>query len=271
MAELSDSERVALLEQRLGLQPGCLRPELALEALRLRGWINEQRQTGQPVAESNERLEFLGDAVLQLLVSERCWTGSPKAPEGELTRQRAALVRTEALAQLARTLGLGDLLLLDRGERKSGGRDKQSLLADAFEATVAAVYLSLGFEAAGALVDRLFGPLLEQARTEGFARDWKTELQGSLQRTHRAAPDYVVLDAPGPPHARTFDIEVRFAGVPLGRGQGRSKKEAEQAAARVALDGEALGALAPAQPKGSAPVVVELVGPSAPPPGPDAG
>ena len=242
MAELGDGERVALLEQRLGLGAGALRPDLALEALRQRGWIHEQRRPGVPLAESNERLEFLGDAVLQLLVSERLWTRFPRAAEGELTRLRAAVVRAESLAQLARSVGLGDLLLLGRGEDRSGGRDKQSLLADALEASVAAVYLSLGIEAAGALVDRLFMPAIDQVQAEGATRDWKSELQEQVHRTHRCGPDYVLIEAAGADHQRTFEVEVRVDGTPLGRGLGRTKKEAEQAAAKAGLEGSALAA-----------------------------
>jgi ribonuclease-3 len=236
LAELSDTERVSLLEQRLGLPPGGLRPDLALEALRQRGWIHEHRRPGVPLPESNERLEFLGDAVLQLLVSQRIWDRFPKADEGELTRIRAAVVRAEALAQLARGISLGELLMLGRGEDRSGGRDKQSILADALEASVAAVYLSLGIDAVGGLVDRLFLPLLDQVKTEGTGRDWKSELQEQVHRTHRVGPDYTLIEALGADHQRTFEVEVRVAGAPLGRGLGRSKKEAEQAAARAAVE-----------------------------------
>ncbi len=236
MAELNDIERVALLEQRLGVAAGGLRPELALEALRQRGWIHEHRKPGVPLPESNERLEFLGDAVLQLLVSQRIWDRFPKADEGELTRVRASVVRAEALALLARGVGLGELLLLGRGEDRSGGRDKQSILADALEASVAAVYLSLGIEAAGALVDRLFVPLLDQVKAEGTGRDWKSELQEQVHRTHRVGPEYALIEAAGADHQRTFEVEVRVNGTPLGRGLGRSKKEAEQAAARAAVE-----------------------------------
>src|SRR5205807_8065306 len=127
------------------------------------------------------RLEFLGDAVLGLAVSARCFEKFPAAAEGDLTRQRASIVKAESLAQVARELDLGSLLLLGRGEERTGGREKQSLLADALEAVVAAVYLSCGLDAAVALIDRLFAPLFDAAASGSLARDYKTELQERLQ------------------------------------------------------------------------------------------
>ena len=240
----SDQERAAALVARLGLPPGAIRDELALEALRHGSWLHEQRPPLLPLR-SNERLEFLGDAVLGLLVSQRCCDRFPEFAEGDLTRARAALVKADSLAAVARAIGLGELLLLGRGEERGGGRDKQNLLADALEASIAAVYLSSGLEAAGAAVDHLFAPLFEQARNGAIGRDYKTELQELLQGVHGAAPGYQLLDAPGPQHARTFEVQVQFLGASLGKGSGRTKKEAEQAAARVALEGrEATEALA---------------------------
>src|SRR5713101_7918579 len=148
MPELTDAERVALLTSRLGLPEGALRHEVALEALRHGSFVHERRLAGE-VMESNERLEFLGDAVLGLAVSMRCFERHPLAAEGDLTRLRASIVKAESLAQVARELGLGELLLLGRGEERTGGREKQSLLADALEAVVAAVYLSRGLQRLG--------------------------------------------------------------------------------------------------------------------------
>jgi ribonuclease-3 len=145
------------------------------------------------------------------------------------------MVKAESLAQVARELDLGSLLLLGRGEERTGGREKQSLLADALEAVVAAVYLSCGLQTALEVLDRLLGPMFDAAVAGTLARDYKTELQERLQGVHRASPVYTVLDAPGPQHARVFEVEVAFQGEPLGRGTGRTKKEAEQAAARAAL------------------------------------
>ena len=234
MASLSDQERVALLEERLQLPAGALGREVALEALRHGTWVHEHKYAGGALRH-NERLELLGDAVLGLLVLELCWQRFPAYNEGELTRLRAALVRAESLVQLARGLGLGDLLLLGRGEERGRGRDRPNLLADALEAVIAAVYLSQGPKGAQALVERLFGPLVEQAIAGGFVRDFKTELQEKLQARHRAVPGYRLLGAPGPEHARTFEMEVCLGEQPIGRGTGRTKKEAEQAAAREGL------------------------------------
>jgi ribonuclease-3 len=235
MHELTDSERVALLTARLGLPEGALRQEVALEALRHGSFVHERRLAGE-VMESNERLEFLGDAVLGLAVSMRCFERQPLSAEGDLTRLRASIVKAESLAQVARELGLGELLLLGKGEERTGGREKQSLLADALEAVVAAVYLSRGLQTALEVLDRLLAPLFDAATSGLLGRDYKTELQEKLQGMHRAGPGYQVLDAPGPQHARTFEVEVQFQGVTLGRGSGRTKKEAEQAAAKAALD-----------------------------------
>jgi ribonuclease III len=235
MSELADHERVALLTERLGLPVGALPAPLALEALRHGSFLHERHVDGDG-ARSNERLEFLGDAVLGLVVSLRCAAMFPEFEEGELTRLRAALVNAESLAAVARRIGLGELLLLGRGEERSGGRDKQSLLADALEAVVAAVYLACGSVTATGVVEQLLAPFFAVAGTGTLGRDYKTELQERLQAAHRAAPTYRVIDAPGPQHARVFEVEVAFQDLPLGRGSGRTKKEAEQAAARVALE-----------------------------------
>jgi ribonuclease III len=257
MAQLADPERVALLEQRLGLPAGSLKPELALEALRHGSYVHERKLAGD-TTRSNERLEFLGDSVLGLAVGLRCWDRFPGYAEGDLTRLRAQIVNADALAQVARTLALGELLLLGRGEERSGGREKQSLLADALEAVVAAVYLSCGLQCALEMLDRLLSPLFDAAATGNLGRDWKTELQQLMQGLHRAAPQYTVLDAPGPEHARTFEVEVSFQGAPIGRGTGRTKKEAEQAAARAAIQN---GLPAKAAPGGSEPPPAEADAP----------
>jgi ribonuclease-3 len=237
MTEPSDpamQERVARLEERLGLPAGALPARFALEALRHGSFAHERRLAGED-APSNERLEFLGDAVLGVAVARRLWELLPGESEGALTRVRAAIVNEDALANVARAAGLGELLLLGRGEELTGGRDKQSLLADAFEAVLAAVYLGCGSEAALGVVDRLLGPLLAQAAEGKLGRDFKTELQESAQAARRPSPIYRVVAAPGPQHARTFEVEVTLGGESFGRGQGKSKKEAEQAAARAAL------------------------------------
>ena len=232
MPELNDQERVALLSSRLGLPEGALKPELALEALRHGSYVHERLLApGREVFRSNERLEFLGDAVLGFLIARRVHELFPDAPEGELTRLRASLVREESLAIVARNLGLGELLLLGRGEQRTGGRENATRLADALEAVLAAVLLSCGLDRTVEVLERLLAPLLEQGN---LARDSKTELQ-QLFQSRKRTPQYQVLAVNGPDHARSYDVEVRLDGAPLGRGSGRSKKEAEQAAALAAL------------------------------------
>src|SRR2546422_4792510 len=236
MDELNDQERVARLTSRLGLPERSLDPELALEALRHGSYVHERSLApGREVLRSNERLEFLGDAVLGFLVARRVHQRFPAAPEGELTRLRAALVREESLAFVARQVGLGDLLLLGRGEERSGGRENATRLADALEAVLAAVLLSCGLPRTEEVVERVLAPLLEQG---ALARDAKTELQ-QLFQSRRRTPQYQVLSVSGPDHARSYQVEVRLDSTPLGRGNGRSKKEAEQAAALAALQAPA--------------------------------
>jgi ribonuclease-3 len=231
MAQLPDHERISLLTERLGLPAGSLRPELALEALRSSSYVNERALApGRESLRSNERLEFLGDAALGMVIAQRCYDRFPDAPEGDLTRLRASLVREESLAIVARGLGLGDLLLVGRGD---GVRDNPSRLADALEAVLAAVFLSCGMAVLQELLERLLAPLFEQMLALG--RDPKTELQHYFQ-ARRRAPQYCVIAAVGPPHEREYEIEARLDSVPLARGVGRSKKEAEQAAARTALE-----------------------------------
>jgi ribonuclease-3 len=239
MTELTDHKRIARLSERLGLPDGAINPDLAMEALRHGSYVHERSLApGREQLRSNERLEFLGDAVLGFLIARRAYEHFPECAEGELTRLRASLVREESLAMVARQMGLGDLLLLGRGEQRSGGRENAARLADALEAVIAAVFLSCGLERAQEVVERLLAPLF--AQTEALARDPKTELQ-QLFQSRRRVPQYHVLAMTGPDHARIYDVEVRLDATPLGRGSGRSKKEAEQAAARVAL--EAKGAL----------------------------
>jgi ribonuclease-3 len=239
MTELTEHERVAQLRRMLGLPEDAINPDLAIEALRHGSYVHERSLApGREQLRSNERLEFLGDAVLGFLIARRAYENFPEFNEGELTKLRASLVREESLAMVARQIGLGELLLLGRGEQRSGGRENAARLADALEAVIAAVFLSCGLERAQEVVERLLAPLF--AQTEALARDPKTELQ-QLFQSRRRVPQYQVLCITGPDHARIYDVEVRLDQLPLGRGTGKSKKEAEQAAARAAL--EAKGAL----------------------------
>jgi ribonuclease-3 len=225
-----DEERVARLEQRLGVSLGDR--AVALAALTHKSYVNEHRDKE---LEDNERLEFLGDAVVDLAVSDRLMQRFPLASEGDLSRLRATLVDEGGLAQAARAYGLGELLLLGRGEELSGGRDKPSLLADALEAVIGAVYLAGGMPAALDVIDRIFSDAFAQIAPGSFGRDHKTALQELAQSRHRASPKYRVISELGPDHSKTFVVEVELSGQVFGQGEGRSKKDAEQAAARVAL------------------------------------
>ncbi|MFI5306765.1 MAG: ribonuclease III [Polyangiales bacterium] len=181
----------------------------------------------------NERLEYMGDAVLQWTVSALLLESFPEATAGELTRRRADLVCEEGLARIARSVSVGPALRLGRGEAGSGGRDKPRLLASALEACIAAVYLDAGAERAMDVCRALFGQHL-LANAPG-ARDFKTRVQEALQSRGKRPPSYELLSASGPEHARSFEVALRLDGAELGRGQGKSKLEAEQAAAEQAL------------------------------------
>jgi ribonuclease-3 len=184
---------------------------------------------------TNERLEFLGDSVLGLVVTDMAFDAFPEMPEGELAKLRAAIVNAQALADVARSLHLGDLVLLGKGEEQSGGRDKASILADALEAVIGAVYLDLGLDEARRFVERLFRPLMDAyARGEGD-RDYKTILQELASRELRTMPEYR-LEERGPDHEKEFTATVFLGGEAMGTGTGKSKKEAEQRAAREAFD-----------------------------------
>jgi ribonuclease III len=181
----------------------------------------------------NERLEFMGDAVLQWAVSALLLERFPGATAGELTRRRADLVCEEGLAQIARDVGIGPGLRLGRGEERSGGRDKPRLLASALEACIAAIYLDAGGEVAMTACRELFEQRLE--RMAPGARDFKTRVQEWLQRSGQRPPSYELAAVRGPGHARVFEVALMVDGRELGRGEGRSKLEAEQAAAELAL------------------------------------
>ena len=183
---------------------------------------------------SNQRLEFLGDAVLQLTLSELLYRLWPQADEGFLTKARARLVSTTALARLARGLQLGSHLAMDRAEEANGGRDRDSILADALEALAGAVYLDAGLDACSQWLARLFAEEVARLQAEPGDDNPKGQLQERLQGINREAPTYHLLAAAGPDHLRVFEVEVRWNGRSLGKGKGRSKKEAETAAARQA-------------------------------------
>ncbi|MDF3302587.1 ribonuclease III [Streptomyces tropicalis] len=214
-----------LLEGRLGYR---LESALLVRALTHRSYAYENG--GLP---TNERLEFLGDSVLGLVVTDTLYRTHPDLPEGQLAKLRAAVVNSRALAEVGRGLDLGSFIRLGRGEEGTGGRDKASILADTLEAVIGAVYLDQGLDAASELVHRLFDPLIEKSSNLGAGLDWKTSLQELTATEGLGVPEYLVTET-GPDHEKTFTAAARVGGVSYGTGTGRSKKEAEQQAAESA-------------------------------------
>ncbi len=216
------------LEENLGYH--FQDPELLEHAMTHSSYANEHRASG---VTSNERLEFLGDSVLGMVVAEYLFRKHPDMPEGELTRTRAALVCEESLYEVARTLGLGHYLRLGRGEDAGGGRDRPSILADATEATLAAVYLDGGLDAVRRIIQDF---ILNKEQEKSVDRDYKTSLQELVQRNPGQSVSYRLVNELGPDHARIFVMEASVDGEVVGRGRGRTKKEAEQLSARAALE-----------------------------------
>ena len=186
--------------------------------------------------ESNERLEFLGDAVLGFIVAEKLYQEYPDLPEGEMTKFRSALVRGETLASVAKSIGLGDYLYLGKGEEASGGNSKQANLESALEAVIAAVFLSLGLDVVRKLILRLLDKELLAVTMRGNEVNYKSQLQECLQSGKQLPPAYRLIESTGPDHDRVFTAEVVAGDIVLGRGSGKSKKMAETEAARIALE-----------------------------------
>ena len=200
-------------------------------ALTHSSYANECRSRGG----SNERLEFLGDSILGFVVAEFLYTHYPNIPEGELTKKRAALVCEKACCGFSRQIGVGQYLLLSHGEQNSGGRTRSSILADTFESITAAIFLDGGMEEARRFVLRFVLPLLQQSKPKVF-KDYKTALQEIVQKNPEESLEYILTGETGPDHDKHFRVEVRLDNNVVGRGGGRSKKEAEQQAAREALE-----------------------------------
>jgi ribonuclease-3 len=208
-----------------------LTPQLLTRSLTHRSYAYENG--GLP---TNERLEFLGDAVLSLVVTTALYRSHPDLPEGQLAKLRASVVNMRALAEVARGLGprgLGAYLLLGKGEEATGGRDKASILADSLEAILGAIYLERGLDTAAIVIRKLFDPLMADAASRGAALDWKTSLQELTANHGFGVPEYRVEES-GPDHAKTFTARAVVSGESFGTGVGRSKKEAEQRAAELA-------------------------------------
>jgi len=207
-------------------------PELLKLAFVHRSHLNEAKH----IHTSNERLEFLGDSVLSLLTSHFLYKTYPNYPEGTLTNIRSSLVKTTSLSDISKSLGLGELLFLSHGEEASGGRTNQSLLADVFEALLGAIYLDQGIETARKFLEKYLFPNAERIIATKSYIDYKSLLQELIQQDSRVSPTYHVIKSEGPDHARTFWVEARAAESVLGSGSGKSKQEAEQAAALAALE-----------------------------------
>jgi ribonuclease-3 len=227
-------ETLGPLEKRIGYQFRDL--GLLEHALTHRSRAHEDASGG---VIDNESLEFLGDAVLGFAIADMLFVRFPTHSEGYKSKVKAGIVSAAALTRIAESIDLGRYVLLGRGEEKTGGRQKHAILADSFEALIASIYLDGGIEAARAFIASCFGPLIaeagDQAAEATFTEDWKSALQEWLQATGRGLPHYRLAAAEGPDHRKRFEIEVLVGGVVAGRATGRSKKEAEQQAAKEAL------------------------------------
>jgi ribonuclease III len=206
--------------------------DLLDQGLRHKSFVHEELEAG---GQDNERLEFLGDAVLDLVISHLIMERHPDDPEGNLSRLRAAVVNQARLAKIARELTLGEYLLLGKGEEMTGGREKTSILAASLEALLAVVYLDGGYKKAYGVISQLFSSHLEMAEKEGFSQDFKTKLQEVSQETLKAMPRYLLVKEFGPDHDKVFGVKLLIREKVVGVGAGKSKKEAEQRAAKRTL------------------------------------
>jgi ribonuclease-3 len=218
------------LEMRIGYY--FRDPELLAQAVVHRSWI-----VGRDLEyyQTNERLEFLGDSVLNMLVTDYLYHLFPKLPEGDLSKKKGAIVSGKALAESARLWGLGSFLRVGKGEAKGGGREKESLLADAFESVIGAVYLDGGIEPCRKVLEKALFPSIERILSDEDFVNYKSLLLESMQAKSLGMPEYQVLEEAGPEHQKIFHIQVILNGEVCGKGQGASKKKAEQEAARAAL------------------------------------
>ena len=228
----SSSQRLEFkkLYKKLGYR--FKQPGLLSQAFRHASYVNEQSDLN---LEDNERLEFLGDAVLDLAVGHILMELFQDAEEGDLSKYRALVVDEGGLYQVALSLGLGDFLLLGKGEAQSHGREKPSILANTTEALIGALYLDAGFDRAKKIIYRWFSPLLARVGTAEMVNDFKSLLQEYTQQTHKTLPKYRFLEESGPAHDKTFKVLLTLKGQVLAEGEGKSKKEAEQNAAREAF------------------------------------
>lgn len=208
------------------------RHDILEKAFRHASYVNEREQAG---LENNERLEFLGDAVLDLAISHILMDLFEDVNEGELSKYRAYIVNEGGLCKVAKGLELGNYMLLGRGEEVTQGREKASILANTMEALLGALYLDAGFERTKEIIHRLFMPMIEEIKASGPLDDFKSMLQEYTQDRYKQRPEYLLVEESGPSHDRTFRVCLRLAGRIIAGGEGKSKKEAEQKAAREAF------------------------------------
>jgi|AntAceMinimDraft_13_1070369.scaffolds.fasta_scaffold06288_2 ribonuclease-3 len=197
-----------------------------------RSYINEQRDSG---LEHNERLEFLGDAVLELVVTDFLFKKYPETPEGKLTSYRSALVRTESISVVARAMGMNDLLMLSKGEARDEGKARDYILANTFEAFVGAVYLDLGYESAKGVIESQLAPNINEIVTDGLWRDAKSYVQEKSQEIYSETPRYELVSSQGPDHDKHFVMSICFGDKKIAEGSGNSKQSAQQSAAQAAI------------------------------------
>lgn len=219
------------LQKTLGVKFNT--PNLLIQALIHRSWLNENPDSS--FRESNERLEFLGDAVLEFWVTQKLFLLFPKLPEGSLTNIRSAIVRTENLAQKAKKIGLNRHLLLSRGEEKNGGRENPSILADSFEAIIGAIFQDSGWPKTERFLNRLLGNDIKEMGELGDIKDAKTMLQELSQAKFKKTPTYKLINQSGPDHKKVFTSAVVIGNRKIAEGKGRSKQESEEKAAQKAL------------------------------------
>jgi len=236
-----NQELVKQIKSRLGIQWN--NEDHLLQALTHSSFAHENRNSNLTL-EHNQRLEFLGDAVLELVVSDYLYEKYPEYPEGALTKIRAGIVCEPSLAGIANSMNLGDFLLMGKGEERSGGRKRPSILADAMEALIGAVYIDQGMERAYSFIIEKLGSVIGKVvESGGLKTDYKTQLQELVQKKSENTLGYRILQESGPDHSKTFIAGVICQGIEWGQGSGRTKKEAEQAAARHAMERILSGAI----------------------------
>jgi ribonuclease III len=219
------------IEKKLGIE--FKNPKLLKTALTHRSYLNENRGKG---LKNNERLEFLGDAVLELIISAELFKKYPKKPEGELTAIRSAIVRTESLAEESRRLGIGEDILMSKGERDSGGDDKDFILANTYEALLGAMYLDQGLEVCEKFVKKTAMKKLKRVISQELFIDPKTKVQELIQAKYKLTPTYILLKEDGPDHDKTFTVGIKVGNKVMTEGNGLSKQKAEEEAAQKAID-----------------------------------